>query len=63
MTQKELLYLEDAYSHEVSIISICKKAQEETNDNIIKDYMNNQISIHQALKNDLMNLLKDVANE
>ena len=62
MTQKELLYLEDAVGHEKSIIKILEESiKEEENDELV-DFMNDEIDIHTDLKNNLMNILEEKAN-
>ena len=62
MTQKELLYLEDAVGHEESIIKICQDAVKTATDEVIITFMEEQINVHRNLKEELMNLLKEKAN-
>ena len=61
MTQKELLYYEDAIMHESSIISIINDYKDKVSDEL-KDFFSKEISIHQNLKDNLINLLKEKAN-
>ena len=63
MTQKELLYVEDAINHEKNIISILKESINYSSDNTIKDFFNEKLNDHIALKTELLNLLEDLANE
>ncbi len=62
MTQKELNYVEDAVSHENILIKVLK----ETCSNLdadLKDFFQNEITIHENMKVNLMNLLEDKINE
>ena len=63
MTQKELLYLEDAIGHETNIIKIIEVSLENLEDNILIDFMQKEITIHKSMKEKLMNLLKEKSNE
>ena len=63
MTQKELLYLEDAIGHEKSIISIIQANIETLEDENLISFMENEISVHTAIQEKLMNLLEGEANE
>ena len=63
MTEKELLYVEDAIEHEKSIIGICNDLVSKVEEDNYKTFLNNQISNHQSLQDNLMNLLKENANE
>ena len=64
MTQKELLYVEDAIEHEKSIIQICKNYLKDLdeNDNLVF-FVNKQINEHEKIKCNLMELLKELYNE
>ena len=62
MTQKELLYVEDAIEHEKNIISICTDMSSKLTDENLKTFINNEISIHNKVQNELMNLLKEEKN-
>lgn len=63
MTNKELLYYEDAINHECSIIKICQNAVDNLEDERLVSFMKNQINDHQEMKEKLMNLLKEKVNE
>ena len=62
MTQKELLYVLDAYKHEDNIINICNEMMciDET-----KDYafLKKEIDKHEDMKNKLYKLMESKANE
>ena len=62
MTEKELLYVEDAICHEKSIISLCNDFILNVGDSY-KDFFNNQITSHTEILNNLMTLLKEKTNE
>ena len=61
MTQKELLYVEDAICHEESMINILKEAFSNCAGEIA-NYFENEMTIHQEMKELLMNKLKEKAN-
>ena len=63
MTQKELAYVEDAIGHETNIIKICNESMNYLEDNSLKDYLQNEISIHTSMKEKLLNLLEVKVNE
>ena len=63
MTQKELLYLEDAIGHEKNIIAILENSLDYINDDSLINYFKNQIKKHEAMKKKLMSKLEDKSNE
>ncbi len=63
MTEKELLYFEDAINHEKSIIDILNNNIASLENSNLLDFMNNQISYHQDIKEKLTILLKEKSNE
>ncbi|MBQ9318008.1 MAG: hypothetical protein IJR82_00010 [Bacilli bacterium] len=63
MTQKELLYYEDAVSHEDILIKICEDAVTKLEDEKLIALMQQEINRHNNLKNMLMNKLEGVINE
>ena len=63
MTQKELLYVEDAIGHEENIIEICNVSLEYMEDEELISFLNKEITKHEKTLNDLLNLLEDKANE
>lgn len=63
MTQKELLYLEDAIGHEKSIVDICNSIENNLSDEKLKEFISNCGNIHQTRKERLENFLEEKANE
>ena len=63
MTQKELLYLEDAIGHEQNIISICEESVNFLEDDSLVTFLEKEIKKHQALEKKLMNLMEGKACE
>ena len=62
MTQKELLYLEDAIGHERNVISILQDTIERLKDKNLITFLDNELNIHMSTKENLMNKLKEKAN-
>ena len=63
MTEKELLYLEDAVSHESIIISICEDMEEKIEDEDLKSFITSEIEKHTSIKDELMNFMEEKVNE
>ncbi len=63
MTQKELLYVEDAIEHEKNIIEICNHAITQLDDTNIASFMEEEIIRHQNIKDNLEHMLKEKVNE
>ena len=63
MTQKELLYLEDAITHEDNLISFLKKQLDSLKDSDLINFFKQEINIHNKIKKDLLSLLKENSNE
>ena len=63
MTQKELLYVEDAIGHEDAIIQIVTESINNMENEELKDFLEEKLNEHIAFKVELMNLLEDYANE
>ena len=63
MSQKELLYLEDAIGHEKSIIEICSNIENNLSDENLKEFINNSKTNHQSRKERLERFLEEKANE
>ena len=63
MTQKELLYFEDAIGHEANIISICEDIVSKLENEDLVTFMQNEIQTHQSMREKLMNLLEEKVNE
>ena len=62
MTQKELLYVEDAVEHEKSIIKLCNDFLNKLDDDNLKDFITNQINSHEDAKSKLLSLLEEELN-
>ena len=63
MTQKELLYFEDAVGHEKNVISIIKESLELLESEDLISFMEEQLEENKKMEEKLMNLLKENANE
>lgn len=57
MTQKELLYVEDAVGHEQNLIKILTETINLLQNTDLKNFLSGQLKIHQDIKKELMNLL------
>lgn len=62
MTQKELLYFEDAVGHEGNIIKIIEAGLQNLEDENLRAFMNNELTKHNEAKQRLMNLLEAKQN-
>lgn len=58
MTQKELLYVEDAIGHEQNVGAIVNDAISKLEDKTLKTFLKNELKKHQAIEAKLMNLLE-----
>lgn len=63
MTQKELLYVEDAIMHESNIINICEDMVNTLDDENLTDFIDNEIGIHTGIKENLISLLEEKIDE
>ena len=63
MTEKELLYIEDAIGHEKNIISILKESVKNIQNEDLISFLESEIEIHEETKNNLMNKLEEKTNE
>lgn len=59
MTQKELLYFEDAIMHEINTIAIIDLSIEEFQDNKLIEFMKEQRKKHEKMKKNLINKLEE----
>lgn len=59
MTQKELLYMEDAIMHEENTIQICNFIIESLEDAELQSFMKKQCRKHADIKEKLLNILKE----
>ena len=62
MTQKELLYYEDAVGHEDSIIKIIDNNIKSLSNEELISFMQQEKEKHMALKENLINILKEAVN-
>ena len=63
MTQKELLYMEDAVGHESNIIQILEESINNLEDENLIKFMKSELNIHKEIKEYLINKLEEKSNE
>jgi hypothetical protein len=63
MTQKELLYLEDAIKHEDIMVNMCTEAVNFIEDEDLVSYMDNEAGKHMCMKEKLINFMEELINE
>ncbi len=63
MTQKELLYVEDAIGHEQNIKSIINESINLMEDNNLISFLNKEYKKHDAMEKKLVKLLEECSNE
>lgn len=63
MTQKELLYMEDAINHEQSIISICNDLINNLKDDNLISFIKKEIRKHTTMYELLIQTMEDSINE
>ena len=63
MTQKELLYLEDAIGHEQNIISILNESLANLEDEVLVSFMEKETKKHANTLQKLLKILEDKSNE
>lgn len=63
MTQKELLYITDAYKHEDNIIKICEEIVNYIQDLSLINFLENEIKKHNIMKDKLLNIMEEEKNE
>lgn len=61
MTQKELLYVEDAISHEANIISYLEESVSKVSDYNVQEFFEKELNYHNQIKKDLLNFLKGLS--
>ena len=54
MTEKELLYIEDAIGHEQNIISICNESLNMLDDEKLISFIKNEIKHHKKIEESLI---------
>lgn len=63
MTQKELLYVEDAIGHESNIISILDMTINSLEDDNLVTFLQKELKGHKAMKEKLIKMLEGYSNE
>ena len=63
MTQKELLYFEDAIGHEGNIVSILEDSIEKLQDENLISFLEGEIKAHNKTKQSLIKVLEKNCNE
>ena len=63
MTQKELLYYEDAIGHEDNIIKIITESINDITDLELASFMENEKNKHNEMREKLLNILEGKVNE
>ncbi len=61
MTQKELLYVEDAIGHEQNVGQIVSETINMLEDKNLQAFLKSELKKHQAIEEKLMNLLESEA--
>ena len=60
MTQKELLYMEDAIGHEDIIIKVLEDSMTYVEDDEINSFFKNELKIHEDVKKNLIKKLEEL---
>lgn len=63
MTQKELLYVEDAIGHENNMISILDDIIMNINDKSLANFLKKELRKHESLEEKLLSKLKEKSHE
>ncbi len=63
MTQKELLYVEDAIGHEQSIIKILDESLANIEDETLASFLESETKKHSSTLKKLLSVLEDKSNE
>lgn len=63
MTQKELLYIEDAIGHETNTIAILDESINMIEDEELKKFLKSESKKHTNLKDKLLKYMEDKENE
>ena len=63
MTQKELLYVEDAIGHEKSIISILDDTESRLEEESLKNFIRKEKKKHESMLNELVSFMEECINE
>lgn len=63
MTQKELLYVEDAIGHEKNIIAVCQETINCLEDEKLVSFLEKEVKKHESMHKKLLKVLEEKANE
>lgn len=63
MTQKELLYMEDAYGHETNLIALTTYTLETLQDKNLQSFIKSHLKKHESLKQKLVKVMEESVNE
>lgn len=63
MTEKELLYVEDAIGHENSIIAMCEVTIGTLEDENLVSFLEKEVKEHRQMKDKLLSILEEKSNE
>ena len=63
MTQKELLYMEDAINHEISMINILGDSLERLDDEDLIKFFDKEVKKHTSIKEKLLKKLGECTDE
>lgn len=63
MTQKELLYFDDAINHELNISAFIEYAISNLKDSKLIEFMKKELKCHDMVCNKLMGIMEDCVNE
>lgn len=63
MTQKELLYYEDAIMHEANTIKICNDVINRLDNKDLVSFIENEVTKHESIKERLMRKLEECSGE
>lgn len=62
MTQKELLYLEDAVGHEQSIMQILEISIENLDDEELVSFLKEELRVHESINKKLLKKMEAISN-
>lgn len=63
MTNKELLYVEDAVNHELNVIAYLKDSVKKLDNKSLKEFFEEEVNSHREYLNELLNEMEMLSNE
>ena len=63
MTNKELLYVEDAVNHELNVIAYLKDSMKKLDNKSLKAFFEEEVNSHREYLNELLNEMEMLSNE